>query len=310
MQILPINTLISNKNHKKSDNNTVFGYGGKPVTLKYIVEKRSEFLPKRVLDEALRILAKDSNSKISLLEIHKNLYKPLLECKTIEEAKTLFKEFENIKPEVTFERNSRYAKEFKEKAGDNFVLKVLQEYWAKLRNKDDIAQDFGMKNRSSLEWALKQVDFVGYKHNYKTLVKASDTEGNKLIASKTKAWNAMHPDLMYAHNKKAAQGCKTEKYKTEQRQRILEYDKQHPERKEKIRTSTKETWEKCPEIKKAMSEFLASCPVYIKKTIAKKRSGQKLNEFEQKINNLFFKEFWEANPELKKVYAEARKKKI
>lgn len=308
MQVLPI-SIIQYNNFQTQNNNITFGHSGQPITLKYAVEKRGYLIPERVLNEAKKLLAKSEQETKSLLEIHKEIYRPLLECKTLEEAQKLFPEFKEMKLSVVFERNTRYAKEFKEKTDKNFALKMLQEFWANLKTKEEIAKELGMTNRTSLAWPLEQIRFVSYKPNYKTLLRASDVEGNRVIASKTTAWNAAHPDLMYAHNKKAAQACKTEKYRAEQRDRMFEYDKNNPERREKIAKSSQETWDKCPEIRKAMSEYAKTYPSYVKQIFNKQRQGRKLTDKENRVYKSFFKNFWLKHPEFKQAYANARKNK-
>lgn len=307
MRILAVQTspytLFANK-----PSNPTFEAGGKPITLQYAVEKRARLIPERVLNEAKEILMNPGAKVPSLMELHKSIYAPLLECKSLDEAKALYEEFSQMKEEVIFERNTRYAKEFKKKTDKNFALKVLQEYWGNLKTKDEIAQSFGMPNRNSLGWPLEQIRFVGYHPNYKTLLKASDEEGNRVIAEKMTAWNTLHPDLMRAKNKHAAQGCKTEEYRKAQAQRMYKYDKEHPERREKISESSKASWAECPEIKQAMAEFALTCPVFIRRIVLKRCKGQKLTENEIRTSKSFFKKFWEAHPELKEVFAQARQK--
>lgn len=310
MRILSIPTFnIQNNNYKNTQ--PTFEAGGKPITLQYILEKRSNLLPERVLQAVKAELAKGSSKTRSLLEIHRAIYEPILKYTSLEALKedTAFPEFKDIKPFVLFERNTRYAKEFKERTDKNFVLNMIQEYWGNLKSKDEIAQSFGMKNRNSLEWALKQIDFVSFPPNYRTLLRSSDEAGNREIASKTSAWNALHPDLMYARNKHAAQGCKTEEYRKAQAQRMKEYDKEHPERREKISISGKESWAKCPEVRQAMSEFAAQSSSFLRHIVMKRFSGVKLTNKEDRISRGFFKRFWQTHPELKAVYAEAKKKK-
>ena len=147
---------------------------------------------------------------------------------------------------------------------------------------------------------------MSYKPNYLTLLRASDEEGNKNIADKTRAWNSMHPDLVKIHNKKAAQGCKTPEYKRAQAERMIVYDRENPERREKISRYTKRVWELCPNIKDAMAAFAQKQPAYVRNVIMKKIQGQFLTETESRIGQMFFKRFWRANPELKKDYARAR----
>ena len=296
------------KNSYNKHNNFTFKSRGKPITLEYIVEKRSHLLPSRVLSKAKEILANNKGGVYpSLLEIHKSIYAPLLECKTLDEAKKMFNEFEQIKESVVFERNSRYAKEFKSRTDENFVLKMLQESWGNLKNKDNIAKSFGMTSRSSLDWALKQINFVYFKPNYKTLLYASDEEGNRIIAFKTTTWNQLHPDLMFQRNKHAAQFCKTDEYRNLHSQRMKEYDKSNPQRREKISQVTKEAWLKCSEIKEAMKLFAKNAKPSTRCVIAKKIKGEKLSSAENRIQLTFYKQFWAEHPNLKEVLANAIK---
>lgn len=287
-----------------SINSLSFQKYGKPLDLKYIMEKRSYLLPERVINEI-----KLSENSRSLKDIHLSIYAPLLNCKTLDEVKAIFPEFKGIKDSVEFVRNSTYRKTFEELTENiNFPLKILQEYWAKIKTKDEIAKDLGMPGRTSLEWILKQIGFVGYGSNYKTLLEASSKEGNKTIAEKTRAHNLKNPDVMYERNKHAAQFCKTPEYREAQRERILKYDNEHPERKAKISEANKRTWEQCPEIKKAMSEFAKKESPYVRKVVMDKIKGKILSEKEIRVDKGFYKRFWQEYPELKQVFADAKKK--
>ena len=308
MRLQFLQNSLNNNGYNSNIELSNFKARGKPITLEYIVKKRSYLLPKRVLDKAQVIVARMRENKPSLKELHLDIYAPLLECKTLDEAKHLFPEFSDIKEDVIFQRNSRYAEEFKMRTDKDFSLKILQEYWGKLRNKDDIAHDLGMKGRSSLDWVLKKIGFVPLDTNYKILIKASDEEENRLIAAKTTAWNVLHPDLMFLKNRKAAQGCKTEKYRKEQSQRIKDYDKEHPERREKIRIVTQRAWDSCPEIKKAMSDFLLELTPAERCVIVRSINKKCLSSKEKVIRNKFFKDFWTKYSNLKSLYAEAMKK--
>lgn len=299
----------SNKIQDKSTKSyPAFTAGGKPLSLKYIVEKRSHLLPERVLVEAKKALATPSRENLSLLEIHKSVYAPLMECETLLKAQKLFPEFSEMLETVKFKRNSIYAKLFKKRFEDeNFALLMLKEIWAKLKTKEEIAQELGMPHRNSLEWSLKQIGFISYKPNYKTLLMASDAEGNRVIAQKTTAWNQAHPDLMYARNKHAAQGCKTKKYRKEHAQRMLAYDIEHPERREKIGISSKMMWQLSPEVSKAMSDFAKAQSQEFRNVLSKKVKGIPLRAAEYRMIKGFYKRFWEQHPELAKILSNARK---
>lgn len=298
-------------NYDYSRNNTnsiVFSAKGKPLSLQYIVDKRAELLPKRILQEAKKYLKLPLDKQPTLLEIHRKEFAPLLTCETLTQAKKLYPEFEEVLDKVKFKRKSIYAKVFQERTDEKFALKMLQEYWGKLKTKEEIAEDLGMPCRTSLDWALEQINFVGFPKNYNKILKASDPIENKIIADKTTAWNALHPDLMYKHNKEAAQGCKTEKYRKEQSIRIKEYDKAHPERIEKITLAIKEGWDNCPEVKAAMAEFASKEALYTRSALMKKFTKQKLSPQETRTIKGFFKRFWDSHPELKKIYGDARRK--
>ena len=293
---------------KTYKNRVSFQSGGKPITLQYILQNRTNLLPPRILEQVKNTVRRVSSCEMpSLLELHKKTYSPLLACKTLDEVKQLYPEFSEIKEDVVFLRDSVYAKEFKAKTDKNFVLKLLQEYWVQLKTKDEIARELGMNSRSSLEWALKQIGFVSYPHNYKTLLKASDKIGNDEIAAKTRAWNKAHPDEMYARNKHAAQGCKTPEYRAAQSQRIRKYDAEHPERKEKISQSLTYAWEICPELRSAMLAMLAENR-YTGIIFSKKRQGIKLTDSQHRMIQGFFKRYWDSHPEFKTIFSQACKK--
>lgn len=298
MQVLPISFYTQIQ--------PTFQGRGKPIDLKYALEKRADLIPSRVLEEARKVL--QSGGSESLRDIHLRLYAPLLGYTTLEEVRENYPEFAGIKDAVVFERDTVRKRKFEERTdGINFPLKMLQELWGKLKTKDEVAQELGMAGRSTLDWALENIDFVYYPKNYKTLLKASDEQGNREIAQKTAAWNALHPDLMYAHNKHAAQGCKTPKYRAAQAQRMYEYDKEHPERREKISEANRRAWARCPEVREAMAEFACRESAFTRRTIMKCFRGEPLTAYETRAEKGFFKRFWAAHPELISVYTEAKK---
>ena len=293
-------------NYSKPIEKPAFGKGGKPITLQYVIEKRSYLLPERVriaVDELL----KDSAIKLpSLLEVHKITYAPLMACKTLEDAKELYPEFNSVKDSVEFSRDTVYSERFKERTDDNFPLEMLKKFWAELKTKDAMANDLGMKSRNSLQWALDKIGFVSYAPNYKILLKASDEAGNREIMMKTKIWNSEHPEEVQLRNKVAAQGCTTPEYRAAQSKRVQDYDVQNPERKEKISRYAKRVWELCPDVKEAMANFAQNESKYVRSLIVKKCRGGLLSEDESKTIQSFFKRFWRANPECKESYTRAR----
>lgn len=307
MQILSIQNYQYN-NFTKIQPQATFGHGGKPITLEYVVKNRAQYLPERVLVEAKKVLADVSVAvKPTLLDLHKRIYAPLLECTTLDEAKAIFPEFEPMTDTVKFKRVSKFSKDFYNKTDSNFALKMLQEVWANAKSMEQIAKDFGMNSRTTLVWPLQQINFISIGPKYINLLRASDAEGNKVIAAKTTAWNQLHPDLMQKKNKHAAQACKTEEYRQAQRERMLEYDLNHPERAQKISEFGKEMWSKAPEVRKAMSDFFAKEPPEVRRLLAKRSNGYPLRTAERRIIKGAYERFWQSHSELKEVLSNARK---
>lgn len=302
--------ISQNNKHYNNINSSIpsFQGGGKPIDLRYIYQKHQKFIPPRVLKEVESILKRNPKDLPSLIEVHKKTYAPLLECETLEQVKEIFPEFEGIN-DVKVAHRKRSIKEENPKFDikKNFVLTVLQEYWAKLRTQEEIAKDFGLGARTTLKWTLNKIGFVGFVPNYKSILNASDVDGNRIIASKSAAWNALHPDLMYAKNKHAAQFNKKPEYRARQSQLMKEYDIAHPERKEKISRFSKLTWQKCPEVAKAMSDFVKDGSGYLKMVVKKEMTGVALSETEKRASKGFFARFWQAYPEMKLIYQEARR---
>ena len=308
MQILPINISSNKYQNKTSCTQPVFERRGKPIELNEIVKKHPDLLPERVLVKAKEYLAKKSSKMPTIMYIHKEIYTPILACKTLEEAKLQFPEFAKMKETVFFERNSRYAKEFKERTDKDFALKMLQEFWGNLKTKEEIAKDLGMTSRTSLEWPLHQIQFVSYPANYKTLLKASDPEGNKIIASKTTAYNQLNPEWKAKLNQMGADAWKNnEELKKAQSERMHNHDIDFPERIEKISAHSKAMWDACPEVKQAMSDFIAKEPPKVRRIFAKKIQKYPLRAAERRMIKGVYDRFWEANPEYKKQLSEASK---
>ena len=284
--------------------------GVKPIDLNRVIKNRAYLLPDRVRDKVGEIVEMHLAEVPTLKQVHQEIYAPLLVCKTLNDAKRLFPEFSGMnEAALVFQRNRGNIKKLSEGGylHNNLSLKLLQDVWVNLKSQDEIAKELGLEGRSALGWVLKKINFVGYSSNYRTLLMSTDPETRAVIAAKTTSWNACHPDLMYKRNKYAAQFCKTPEYRKAHSERIIEYDRVHPERREKIRNFNLEVWAKVPEIRLAMSEFAKSQNILTKSVIAKEMSGVHLSSFEKRIKKSFYKKFWQLNPDLKKKFKEAHR---
>lgn len=286
------------KQSKSYEQTPSFKAKGKPLSTEAIIKKHADLIPQRVINLAQEYIKK--GQEISLLDLHKEAYTPLLEFTSIEELKKHYPEFKDIKNELIFKNNTKGAISFKEKFGNDFSLKMIKEYWAKLKSKDEIVEEYKLTNRSTLNYALDIINFFGLSNSYKTLLKASDEEGCRIIAERTKAWNKLNPELRRELNKHAAQSCKTKEFQEKQRNMMLEYDKNNPQRREKISNSLTERWKERQDIKDAMSEFAKNESEFIRYIFMKKASKQPLTLEEKITYKSFWKRFWDSHPHLKK----------
>ena len=92
-----------------------------------------------------------------------------------------------------------------------------------------------------------------------------------------------------------------------QAERMKEYDTKHPERIKKISENNRKAWAICPEIKAKLAEFTKNESDYVKNILRKKVEGKKLTEQEKSIHKNYYKRFWQTYPELKKVFADAKR---
>lgn len=216
-----------------------------PIDLNYVLKERSHLLPPRILEEVKRIVSSKPEKLPTLKEVHQRIYAPLLECKTLEEAQKTFSEFEGVKEAtVSFERITGNIKKLKEGGflKEGFSLKILQEVWANLKSQDEIAKELGLKDRNAITWVLQKIGFVNYDTNYKSLLMASSSDTRAIIAGKTLAWNASHPDLVRARNKKAAQGMKKPENRKAHSRRMKQHFVDHPERRKQVSKNSKKYW--------------------------------------------------------------------
>ena len=110
---------------------------------------------------------------------------------------------------------------------------------------------------------------------------------------------------MFAKNKHAAQFCKKTEYRKAQSKRIKQYDKLHPERRDKISVFTKEVWSRIPEIRTAMLDYSQNeAPAYLRGIIHKHLQGKKLNSDELNMRKIFYAGFWRKYPQYKIRYKE------
>lgn len=281
----------------------------KPKTLFEIYRKHSFVIPQRVRKVVEKELLENVLSSKNLRDIHLEVYKPLLDCKTLDEARNLFPEFREVLDLTAFlKKKSQNIKKIEKVLPlEEFSLTMLKEKWGKCKTKDEIAQTLGLKDRSALGWFLDMIRMPNFDKNYQVVLNSCNKEKRELMAQKTRAYNLLHPDLMRAHNKNAAQALKKEDVRKKLSQNMKEYDVLHPQRREKIGRYSKAVWDLCPDVKNALREFSFNAKGYYRVIMAKRQAGTPLSDGEKRMLSSYYKEFWDSNPALKKQMEEARK---
>ncbi len=210
--------------------------GDVKVTLDYVIKKRAYILPERMVRAVKKeILDSKKNTKKampSLFDLHKKIYAPLLDCKTLEQAQSLFPEFrEVLNADKLIKKNTYNIRKIKEKVSlSDFSLYVLKERWANLKTLDTIAKEFCLENRNKLGWILEKVRIPDLGKQYLQLLKSSDVTLRKEIADKVTAFNNNHRAYVINRNR--------------------ELSKAHRELNRKIFQTA---WDRLPHIKEAFS---------------------------------------------------------
>ena len=216
------------------------GFGAaKDINLKYIYQVHFDILPKRIQEEVEKLVKAGKQDSITLYDLHKDKYAPLLDCKTLDEARNTFLEFrEVLDADAVIVHKSPNIKKIMEKVSlEDLSLHLLKERWANLKTLDEIAKDLGLKNRVGITWLKDKIRVPDFAKNYTTLLRSSDETYNAIIASKTQAYNALHYNDVLEKNRRLSQ-----------------------ENIELNRYIFQEAWDRLPHIRQTLSEISRTVP--------------------------------------------------
>ena len=211
----------------------------KDVNLKYIYQTHFNSLPKRIQTAVQEHVKSGKYDDITLYDLHKEKYAPLLDCKTLDEARNLFPEFREVLDarSVVVHKSPNIKKIMEKVSLEDLSLHLLKERWANLKTLDEIARDLGLKDRVGITWLKDKIMMPDFAKNYTTLLRSSDETFNVIIASKTKAYNSAHYDAVVEKNRRLAQ-----------------------ENIELNRYIAQEAWDRLPHIKEKLSEISRTVP--------------------------------------------------
>ena len=277
------------------------------ITIKYVAEKHAKYVPERVLQRINFYLSSGKESLPSLREVHDEVYRPLMESTTLEQAKKIYPELSDVVDVSQHESNRSVAiKAIKAKMSlKDFTLDYLKKIYG-LFSQEQLVTEYNFTNRSLIAWLNDKLHIKGFKSPYVKLLAMSDEKENARIAECSRQAIYRNPELQAKRQEKAAAHHRTQEYREKKRQEMKNFYIRKPEAARKTSYISQKTWDNCPEIKEAMIVYTQSRDPYTRQVLSKKRAGCKLSEKEHRIAYGFYKGFWEAYPELKQLYRERR----
>lgn len=276
------------------------------INLKYVLAKRAQYLPESMLSEIKQICASNPKELPSLQDVHKKVYKPLFDAKNLEEVKGKFPEFKDIIDIVTLKDNrSKAVKAIKEKMPlEKFTLQYLKQLYQP-KKMEDLVKMYDLPNRSILGWLNQKLNIKKLCSSYIQILKMSNEKENQRIAELSRQAIFANPKAQQKRLAKAAETHRTLEYRAKKRQEMIDFYKRKPEVAEKTSFISKETWKRCPEIRKALAEFKNGKSAYIQ-AILTRVEYKNATSVERRIIRGFYKEFWDTHAEMKEQYRKAR----
>ena len=288
-----------------SNNSIQFG-AAKDLHLSYLAKKRSHLIPERVLNRVNAYIAFETGGipKFpTLRQVHNDTYEALMNAKTLDDAVSNYHEFMNVGNLADLSHHFSRSKKLIEKQMplEDFSLDCLKKIWSG-RMVDDISKSYGFKTRDVLTNLCDHLNIPRPSKNYNTLLKASEEEGNLVIAEKTRR----NIEQCKKNLAKAGKKHLAPESLAKQAESMREVYKYNPEMIKRKKEVMELTWELCPEIKLAFHDFTKEQTPYIRKVISKQKTNKPLTEAEKRTISGFNKRFWEAHAYLKEDYSRAR----
>lgn len=276
------------------------------ITLEYALKKHSKFLPKTILKRAHELLQRGFG-KMPLWKAHNEVYKGLFGAKTLEEVKIEYSDFADVKDVQTLANNRSKAIKaiLKIKPLKEFTLFYLKKLYSPI-SQDRLVEELGFTNRNLLAWLNKRLNIKKLSGSYIQLIKMSNEKENSRISELSRRAIYADADVQKYRLERAAEAHRTPEYRAKKRQEMKDYYARNPETARKTSLISKMTWDNCPEIKKALSDYTKSLDSYTRKILSNKLAGATLTPEEKRIAYGYYKKFWEQNPKLRKIYSERR----
>lgn len=297
---IPVYSSYNYKTQSRPKPEVKFG-SAKEINLSYILKNREHLLPER-MRYAVRSALKQGED-ITLQELHNIIYAPLMQTQTLEEARILFPEFEDVRDFTEIaDKFLRSARVISARMPlEDFSLDCLKKIWFGTPQ-EQIVKSYGFRCRDVLSKICKTLNIPKPEGNYLMLLKTSSEEGNRKVAEATRR----HLDTCMKNLALANIANKTPEARAKQAASMRRFYDEHPEKREAVSIITKAAWEKCGHIKQAMAVFTRFQPPRVIEAIHKQKAGSRLSESEQALIGDFYKRFWANFPNLRKDFSIAK----
>jgi len=276
-------------------------------TLQYVLNKHSALLPKSMKEAVTQLVYNPVFKMPTLEKLHHKVYEKLMSAKTLDEVKALYPEFSDVKDSSILKQSRSFAAKLIEKnmpIGE-FSLAYLKDLYS-LTPAKAIVKKYGFTNRSLLQWLNKKLNIEKPKSNYYNIVSMSNEEKNNRASEMTRQFLKNNPDLHKKMLAKSAETHKTAAYREKKRQENIDFYKREPAARIRISKISQMTWDKCPQIKAALAEYTYEQQSILKKALKDRNERKILSQPQKRLIAGYYKHFWEAHPEFKEQYRQAR----
>ena len=277
------------------------------ISLEYVYKRHAKYIPTRMINKIKELLGSKQKELPKLYELHNEVYKGLFDANSLEEAKILYPELGEVEDLTSYiSSRSKAIKAIKKiMPVEKFSLFLLKKLYAPTAQ-DTLVKELGFTNRSLLGWLSDKLRIKKLDGNYIQLLKMSNEKENSRIAELSRRAIYSNPEAQQKRLSKAAETHRTIQYRAKKKQEMKDFYARNPEVAQRTGIISKRTWDRCPEIKDALSKYTRSLNPYVKKVLSKKLSGAILNAEERRVAYGYYRGFWEQNANLRRIYRERR----
>jgi len=288
---------------------TISFTASKMISLEEQLERIEESaLPERIQGNVRKEL--EQGSKKNLCSIHRETYAPLLECRTLDEAKALFPEFQDVIDAKDLEESLMSSTMKRIKKGkiegvkiEDLSLELLKSHYGRGLSPSHYKEAFFGLSKETIFRMLELLNIKRLDGKYLFLVNSSspekraknsaawtkekraarsleaikewdDEEKRKTLSKKKKQYYKDHPEAAEAHSKRLTGRTETPEHKANISRGVKRYRDNHPE----VTAVQRQAWAEHNDITRKMSEIAKKHFPHLGQILAKRRSGEPLTQ--------------------------------